>query len=65
MITYCGTAFHLKVTIELDWHPSTLDPQACHPSPHQIMAKSMKIFLWYTDLAEKALCIRYTKKQQM
>ena len=34
---------HLKFIVEFELYPSTLDPQAaCHPSPHQIMVKSMK-----------------------
>ena len=44
---------NLKCIIELEWYSSTWDPwAACHPYPHQIMAKSMKEF---TDIVEKAL----------
>ena len=34
---------HLKFIVELEWYSSTLNPQAAfHPTPHQIMARSMK-----------------------
>lgn len=57
---------NLKFIVELEWYSSTLDPwAACHPHPHRIIAKKPEgIFLWFTDIVEKAMCKRYTKKQE-